>query len=200
MRMTAEQKQAARRGIVEASGRLFRIDGYVGVGVDAIARAMNQTTGAVYAHFAGKLDLFRAVVEAGLARLVHGADRARSAGAPDWPLRFARQYLSPAHRDAIADGCLLPALSPDVARADDDMRRAYARQVREVAARLADGCPNVPPDQAQATGWAVLALCAGGVMLSRATLDEPTANEILASCRAAAERLLSGAADLRGQN
>ena len=39
-------------------------------------------------------------------------------------------------------------------------------------------------------GWAVLALCAGGTMLSRAVADEAMANEILTSCRAAATRLL----------
>ena len=191
MRMTAEQKQAARHSIVEAAGRLFRRDGYVGVGVDAIARAIRQTAGAVYSHFGGKHEVFADVVEAGLARLAKGAERARNTGSADWVLAFAGQYLSAAHRTAIADGCLLPALTADVARADRELRCLFERNARGVAVQIAEGCRNGGTDGAPTCGWAILALCAGGIMLSRAAADDAVANEILASCREAAGRIVS---------
>jgi AcrR family transcriptional regulator len=189
--MTAAQKHAARRGIVEAAGRLFRVDGYAGVGVDRIAQALRQTTGAIYSHYGGKRDVFAGVVEVGAARLAAAAERAHQSGASDWVLAFATGYLSAAHGASVADGCLLPALTQDVARGDRELRDLFVERVRGVALRLAEGCGDVGDrgDRA-ARGWAILALCAGGIMLSRAAADGTVAAEILASCRAAAERLV----------
>ena len=190
--MTSDQKQAAGRGIVEAAGRLFRVDGYAGVGMDRIARALSRTTGAIYSHYGGKHDVFAAVIEAGVSRLAGAAERARHSGAPDWVLAFATQYLSRSHRAAVADGCLLPTLVQDVARADRELRDRFADQARDVARQLAEGCGERPSASANdaASGWAILALCAGGIMLARAAADDAMADEILHSCRVAAARLV----------
>jgi AcrR family transcriptional regulator len=189
--MTAAQKQAARRGIVAAAGRLFRIDGYAGVGVDRIAQALSQTVGAIYSHYGGKRDVFAAVVESGVARLAAAAERAHQTEASDWVLAFAAGYLSAAHSASVAEGCLLPALTQDVARADRELRDLFVERVRDVAHRLAEGCGDVGDRDPAARGWAILALCAGGIMLSRAAADGTVVDEILASCRAAVERLAS---------
>jgi AcrR family transcriptional regulator len=190
--MTVDQKQAARRGIVEAAGRLFRVDGYTGVGMDRIAQALSQTTGAIYSHYGAKRDVFAAVVEAGVGRLIGAADRARHSAASDWVLAFAKQYLSPAHGAAVADGCLLPTLTQDVTRADGEVRDRFAERLRAVARQLGEGCgPRASDNDAAAAGWAILALCAGGIMLSRVAADEAVADEILGSCRAAVTRLLA---------
>jgi TetR/AcrR family transcriptional repressor of nem operon len=193
MRMTDEQKTAARAVIVTAAGRRFRVDGMSGVGIDALAREAGQTSGAIYAHFASKAAVFAAVVEAGLVRLRAGMERCRAAGA-GWARVFVRQYLSAPHRDQIAEGCLLPSLSADVARADPALRSAYSEDLARAIDTLAEGCVGATEAERRHQAIALLALGAGGVLLSRAVPAGPLADEILAAATAAAERVLGPAA------
>lgn len=189
MRMTDEQKAAARAVIVNAAGRRFRVDGMAGVGIDALAREAGQTSGAIYAHFASKAAVFAAVVDAGLARLRAGMERCRAAGA-GWAKVFARQYLSAPHRDQIADSCLLPSLSADVARGDMALRSAYAGELAIAIETLAEGCPGGTAAERRQQAIALLVLGAGGLLLSRAVPAGSLADEILAAATAAADGVL----------
>jgi AcrR family transcriptional regulator len=62
-RTQAERSAATRAALVEAARPLFTEHGYAGVGTDEIARAAGVTRGALYHQFAGKEELFAAVVE-----------------------------------------------------------------------------------------------------------------------------------------
>lgn len=179
MRMRPEQKQAARAALVEAAGRRFRREGMAGIGIDGLAKAAGQTSGAVYAHFSGKDELFAAVVEAGLERLMASAQAERAAGGD--AASFAERYLSAHHRDAVEQGCLMPALSADIARADAAIRERYGHGLEAVAAALAR-----PDGAGRRSALARLALCAGGLLLARAVPDGALAEEILSACRALA--------------
>ncbi|MCZ8316064.1 TetR/AcrR family transcriptional regulator [Phreatobacter sp.] len=190
--MTDEQKAAARAVIITAAGRRFRVDGMAGVGIDALAREAGQTSGAIYAHFTSKAAVFAAVVDAGLARLRAGMERCRAAGA-GWARVFVRQYLSAQHRDQIAEGCLLPSLSADVARGDMDLRSAYAADLARAIDTLAEGCVGATEAERRQTAIALLALGAGGLLLSRAVPAGPLADEVLAAATAAAETVLGPA-------
>jgi AcrR family transcriptional regulator len=58
------QQSEATRGVLIAEGRrLFAGRGYAGVGTEEIVRAAGLTRGALYHHFEGKQELFRAVYE-----------------------------------------------------------------------------------------------------------------------------------------
>ncbi|RVX38033.1 TetR family transcriptional regulator [Nonomuraea polychroma] len=59
----AEQKEHTRRTLLAASRRLFAAKGYGAVGLAEIVRESGVTKGALYHHFAGKAELFRAVLE-----------------------------------------------------------------------------------------------------------------------------------------
>lgn len=185
MRMTEDQKAAAQALIVNAAGRRFRVDGLAGVGIDALAREAGQTSGAIYAHFASKAAVFAAVVSTGLVRLKAGIERFRAAG-PGWARVFAGEYLSNRHRDQIADGCLLPALSADVARGDTDLRSAYADALSRAIEALSEGCPGKTAEERRRQAMSLLALSAGGILLSRAVPTGPLADEILEASRQAA--------------
>jgi TetR/AcrR family transcriptional repressor of nem operon len=188
MRMKPEQKQAARAAIVEAAGRRFRMEGRAGVGIDALAAEAGQTSGAIYAHFGSKAEVFAAVVATGLRRLVAGIERTRASGG-SWVTAFAAGYLSRGHRRSIAEGCALPGLSADVARAPADVRQTYAGSLEEAITFLAAGCDRPTPEEQRAGAVAILALAAGGILLSRAVPDGPLADEILDACRKAAATL-----------
>jgi AcrR family transcriptional regulator len=177
MRMRPDQKQAARAALVAAAGKRFRREGMAGIGIDGLAREAGQTSGAVYAHFGSKAELFAAVVEEGMQRLLASAEAERAAGGD--LASFARRYLSMEHCQAVEQGCLLPALSADIARADAATRERYADGLGNVAAVLAQ------PDERE-RALATLALCAGGILLARAVPAGALAEAILSACRARA--------------
>lgn len=188
MRMTPENKQKARAAIVEAAGRLFREQGVAATGIDAIARATGQTSGAFYAHFPSKADVFRDAIEAGFARLIGGITRTGAAGGERWGKLFAERYLSAGARDAVGRGCLLPTLANDAARAGEGTHKLFGEMLADAAGELAKGCGEGDADRA----YAMLALCAGGLMLARATPDQAASDKILKACREAAADLIEG--------
>ncbi|NUR89936.1 MAG: TetR/AcrR family transcriptional regulator [Nonomuraea sp.] len=58
-----EQKERTRRTLLATGRRLFATKGYAGVGLAEIVAESGVTKGALYHHFSGKTDLFRAVLE-----------------------------------------------------------------------------------------------------------------------------------------
>ncbi|MFF5333741.1 TetR/AcrR family transcriptional regulator [Streptomyces sp. NPDC013181] len=59
----AQQREQTRQALLREGRRLFSAGGYGAVGLAEIVGAAGVTKGALYHHFTGKADLFRAVVE-----------------------------------------------------------------------------------------------------------------------------------------
>src|SRR5690349_6178078 len=84
MNLKAEQAEATRAALVAAARTLFAQRGYANVGTEEIVRSARVTRGALYHHFNGKEDLFRAVFEAVETELMQriGATADLAAGGP----------------------------------------------------------------------------------------------------------------------
>jgi AcrR family transcriptional regulator len=65
----AERRAATTAALVAAARELFAADGYAATSLDAVAAKAGVTKGAVYHHFAGKRELFEAVLERELVAL-----------------------------------------------------------------------------------------------------------------------------------
>jgi len=181
-----EHKARTRLRILEHAARLFRRHGYDGIGIDAIMDAAGLTRGAFYAHFRSKADLFAAVTaaESDFVRRLQAARADGGAGAR----AVIEAYLDPANRARIGAGCTLAALTGDVARAPQRVRKAYGELVRQLADELVAHVPPALPDR-RARALAAVALCFGGIAIARALADERLAGELAAACseRAVAE-------------
>jgi AcrR family transcriptional regulator len=82
-RRTNEDRSAAsRRAIVSAARQLFGRQGYDATSLTGIAAAASLTTGALYHHWPGKRDVFRAVVDDVHRDLALRIARVRRAGQP----------------------------------------------------------------------------------------------------------------------
>jgi TetR/AcrR family transcriptional repressor of nem operon len=190
VRYTKEHKAGTRKRILSAAARLFREHGYDGVGLDAIMSEVGLTAGGFYAHFPSKEALFAEAMGAALSEARSpGALRASSAGGIAPLLALIRGYLSRSHRDHPEQGCPLPVLTPDVARSGDATRKGYEQQFLKYLTEIESLLPEGRETPARDRALALIAQCVGGVMLSRAVMDEELSNRILKACRNAATRI-----------
>src|ERR687897_2175336 len=138
MRYSKDHKQATRQRIVEAAGRRFKQDGIEGAGVAAVMSDAGLTNGAFYGHFRSKEDL--------VANVLADQLRTQRKSFDDQPtdraglVAFVRSYLSPEHRDQLADGCPSAALLDEIARRPTNTRDVLTSEVMgvvdDIASRL----------------------------------------------------------------
>jgi TetR/AcrR family transcriptional repressor of nem operon len=185
MNRKQDQHQQTHEQIINASGRLFRAEGYKPTGIGQIMESIGLTVGGFYNHFESKGALFEEVVRSTISKTIE-VDEAIGRD-PQYTRDVAERYLSSKHRDDPAGGCLLPALSADVARADDAVRAEYTRFVTRVVEKMASQMSDRRGRSAEERAWAVTALSVGGLLMARAVNDEELSDFILATCRKAAE-------------
>ena len=172
MRVTREKAAENREKIVATAARLFRENGFDGVGLDAIMESAGLTHGGFYRHFRSKNDLAAESVAHGLA-----TSAGRLAALPSLEA-LVSGYLSPEHRANRGNGCMIAALGSDMTRQGKGVRRALAADVRAQIDRLArwtDG-PNAAARRRRAI--ATLAGMVGALILARAVEDPALSDEI----------------------
>jgi AcrR family transcriptional regulator len=99
-RTKAAQSEATRAALVRAGRRLFAQRGYAAVGTEEIVKRAGVTRGALYHHFSGKDDLFRAVCEEVERELTEKiATRALGGSDPLEALRLGAEMFLDAARD-----------------------------------------------------------------------------------------------------
>ncbi len=111
----AERSEETRAALIAAARSLFAERGYAAVGTEEIVRAARMTRGALYHHFAGKEDLFRAVyeeVEAELLTRIAADAETAAAGDPLEVLRAGtRAFLQACEDPAVQRISLIDAPS-----------------------------------------------------------------------------------------
>jgi TetR/AcrR family transcriptional regulator, transcriptional repressor for nem operon len=172
MRYPTDHKESTRQQLLEDSARHVKKHGFAASGVDAIAASAGVTSGALYKHFAGKSDLFAAVVAAELERTARRF-AAVQAGDGTAARRALAAYLSPAHVRDADGGCPLPALTPEISRADVRVREAFQAGLVGVHAEVEKMTGS------KTSAWALIAECVGAVMLARALPDDSQRADLL---------------------
>lgn len=178
-----DHKPKTHARIVRVASRLFREAGFQATGVDRLMSAAGLTRGGFYAHFRDKTQLLVESLE-----LVLDESRAnlleRGLGELEgeaWARAAAKRYLSPGHRSAPGDGCPVPALGAEVARAPRSVQRAFAARLDGIltgmAARLGGGAAGRRRAIQLLSSWV------GALLLSRAVGERRLGEEILAATR-----------------
>jgi AcrR family transcriptional regulator len=99
----AERSEATRKALVDVGRKLFAKRGYADVGTEEIVRRAGVTRGALYHHFSGKEDLFRAVAEQVEEEMTRKSAEAALAHEDPWEQQRAGW-------EAFLDACLDPAV------------------------------------------------------------------------------------------
>ncbi len=182
MRYQPGHKAASRGKVLDTAARLFRANGYEGVGIDTIMAEAGMTRGAFYGHFPSKEDLFAAVLqrEADFVVRMQRREGKTKQDLTKQAMDVVRGYLAPQNRERVANGCMMASLSIDTARASPAAQRAFAQTFSELIDEFTRGLPRAKPYDPRAL--ASLSLCVGGLILSRAVGDAALAKRILAAC------------------
>jgi TetR/AcrR family transcriptional repressor of nem operon len=166
MRYSREQQEETHRRILGSIGRGFRSKGSGGIGIDALAKGADVTSGAFYGHFRSKAEAFRAALTTGLHEFRQGILSLQGLHGDGWIEALADFYFTERVTCDLADGCVLPSLAGDVARSDAKTKTAFEKAYLELVEVLAKGLPGEPLD-AEARAIVMTALFVGGVTVAR---------------------------------
>jgi TetR/AcrR family transcriptional repressor of nem operon len=192
VRYPKDHKKTARAAILAAAARPLKEKGFGGVGVDGLAAAADVTSGAIYSNFGSKEAFLEQVVAEQLGAEFAVIDDPDPAERRRRLAEFLHFYLSDEHCAAVADGCLMPALTADVSRANDSVREAYERRIAALVELLTPAMPGSPPEQAE-SAWALVASVVGAVTIARALPSGERSRAIRAATLRSVMAALGGA-------
>jgi len=184
MRYHPEHKAEVHQRIVKDASRRVRAEGLTGAAVAAVMRDSGLTHGGFYKHFASKDELlleslreaFREIAN----KLAHAAEHSHSE-AP-WKV-IVKTYLSLEYCDHVERGCPLPALAPEMARADMAMRDQIFAELVNYRDRMLPFMPGRRAREKERAFFVIFSTMTGAVEIAR-MLPNPAAQEkVLSSAR-----------------
>jgi TetR/AcrR family transcriptional repressor of nem operon len=99
--------------------------------------------------------------------------------------QVVRAYLSRQHFEDVENSCPMTALPTDVARSGKSAKRAFETVFKAMVSVL-EGSLIENGRRRRATAHAVAALCVGGMVVARALVNRPLADELRDACMAVA--------------
>jgi AcrR family transcriptional regulator len=178
MRYPLERRAKTRDAVLKAAARELRERGFHGIGVDGLSAAAGVTSGAFYSHFSSKEDVLGSVIDANLGRPFVEPWDGDLATRRERLGDYLRDYISLAHRDGPAQGCVIPALSADVARSGRAVRRIYQARMAEFIGKIAPLMKG-PPSAREKRAWSLLSMMVGAVLVARAMADKDQAAKVI---------------------
>ena len=174
MRYSASHKMETREKLLESSSHSAKSAGFATVGVDGLMKAIGLSGGAFYSHFSSKDELFAAIVERELSQSLErlSGDGELSRARLE---RCLKHYLSMSHVEQAADGCALPALGAEIARADIEVRQ----QAEQWICRLHENWASIL--ESDTLAWAILSQCVGALVVARMLVNPQIQQQVLQS-------------------
>ncbi|MCL6247814.1 TetR/AcrR family transcriptional regulator [Acinetobacter sp. ANC 4945] len=173
MRYKPEYKQQKRQELLNITGQIAKKNGFAATGVDGLMQAAGVTSGAFYSHFSSKQDLLKALVEYELQQSFNLWQSNPHHNAADWINFELDRYLTPSHLEHPEQGCVLPTLATEVARADDTIKQAYEKELLRGHALFSTHLAS------EEKAWAMMSQLVGAVLIARAMHDPELQKSIL---------------------
>ncbi len=198
MRVSKEKAARNREEILTSAARLFREHGIGATGVDSITEGAGLTHGGLYSQFGSKQAIVAEAIRFALERSKRGWQRAADGKPGKKALSdLVTTYLSRAHRDSPGQGCLVAALSTDIARQPQAVRQVFTRELRDVLEFLAGLVPDDAPSRRYEEAIATFACMVGALILARAVSDEALSSRILKTAAKRAGKLTKARGPVR---
>jgi TetR/AcrR family transcriptional repressor of nem operon len=184
MRYRPEHKAEIHQKIVKDASRRVRAEGITGSAVSAVMRDAGLTHGGFYKHFGSKDELlmeslgeaFQDVAD----RLAHAAEQSKPEIA--WKA-IVKTYLSLEYCDHVEYGCPLPALAPELARADKAMRPKIFEELKKYRSRMIPFMPGRRTVDKERAFFSIFSTMVGAIEIARMLPEAAMREKVLASAR-----------------
>lgn len=184
MRYRPEHKAEVRQKIVKDASQRVRAEGLNGAAVAAVMRDTGLTHGGFYKHFGSKDELLMESVGDAFQdiadKLVLAAEESHSE--TPWKA-IVKSYLSLEYCDHPERGCPLPALAPELARADEKMRGRIFRELVNYKDRMVPLMPGRRTAEKERAFFVIFSAMTGAVEIARMLPDRAAQEKVLASTR-----------------
>lgn len=180
MRVSRQQAAENRKRVIETASRLFRENGFDGIGLKDLMAGAGLTQGGFYKQFASKDELVALATRRALESVSERWSKA-AATRPDDRLRAVSEfYLSQGHSAERADGCPIVALGSDAARQGPQVKAVFEAGMLGYLDMVTGWLGEGHEDEAMV----VLSTMVGALLLSRAVNDETLARRFLETAAA----------------
>lgn len=176
-------KERTRARILDEAAKALREHGHEGVGVAALMKLAGLTHGGFYAHFKNRDDLVAAAVERMFEDSKAMVSRYLGNDSPrDGLLALIEYYLSEAHRDRIARGCPIAALSSEAVRFPAAAKERFEDGLNRFRQAIAEALRKTGAQNPEELASSVVAEMVGALTLAR-SMPTKASNAFLATSR-----------------
>lgn len=185
-RSQPERSEATQRALVESARDLFASEGYSETQLDDVVRTAGVTKGALYHHFQGKADLFRAVFEHEQRRLAKMVSEAYHRQRDPWKGFTAgcRALLEAQLEPGVQRITLLDAPSVLGWEQMRGIGSRYCLQLVKKGLEEAIAAGEIAPRPIEPIAHLVVgAICEGSMMVARADDQRAAADRMLTELR-----------------
>ncbi|WP_446744784.1 TetR/AcrR family transcriptional regulator [Silvibacterium acidisoli] len=184
MRRSKQETEETRRHIVETAAAEFRGNGIDGTGLIGLMSAAGLTHGGFYKHFDSKDQLVAEALELAAGEMVAAAKHIASITPGQRGLQaIVTEYLSSAHRDDSAHGCVFSALGCEIARGNDAIREPMTSAFLEVVDNLAGQLDTMPRAAARKEATWMFCAMVGAITMARMVNNPEVSSSILRETR-----------------
>ncbi|MDB5972008.1 MAG: TetR family transcriptional regulator [Hydrocarboniphaga sp.] len=182
MRYSDTHKSETRARIVKNAAAAFRKYGVDGIGVAALMKKSGLTHGGFYAHFESKDALVGEAIDAAFEQsLASLADSVETAEPKQRRDVLMSRYLSDAHRDQPANGCVFAAMGSEAGRLKPALRARFDAHFETMISLLTQGSDNA---EARRAAIARYTAAIGAIIVARAVRSKALSDEVLNAARA----------------
>ena len=190
MRASREVMAQRHDDIISQTAKMLRQRGIGGTSLADLMAAAGLTHGGFYKHFASKDVLVAEATERIFAEInARFEARVHSQGAKAALKAYVTEYLMMSHVRRPELGCPIPSFGPDVGREDEVIRATFTDGMKTTLSLVSDGL-SCPQSERRGKAIELLSLLTGAVLMARAIDDAKLVNEIIASTRKRAAKLI----------
>lgn len=172
--------------MIKAASQSFRQHGFDGIGVDGLADSAGVTSGAFYSHFGSKNGAFQEGLIAGLDEAIETIPAYQEEYGENWIRKFTDYYMGQAHREDLACGCAMAALTTEVIRQDVEVHEIFEEKMRIITSLIAKGLAGKSEKQKLGRAWSMMSILTGGLNFARAVNSQDTIKHIVSNTKSSA--------------
>lgn len=180
MRVSRAKSVENRELVLDTAAKLFKENGFDGIGVADLMKNAGLTVGGFYKTFDSKEDLVAQACQRACEKSLQRWEEHISNPELVDPLnRIASSYLSTKNRDQLATTCVFSTLAAEAPRHDDAVKQVFADGIESTIKLLSKVSMGKTEEEKRINSVAMFSQWVGALILARAAGTGALSEEIL---------------------